>query len=89
MNGFPPIHPNLYTKPGQDGQAGLALSSSQLDALKNTIYGILEEYQRKLDTNQRLMQRVTESDKNSLELSLRANVSKTQQDTVFTTVFLL
>jgi hypothetical protein len=81
-NGFPPLHPNLYTKSGPNGQSGLALSSSQLEALKTTIWGILEEYQRKVEINQRLMQRVTESDRNSLELSLKANAT-TQQDTVF------
>lgn len=81
-NGFPPLHPNIYTKAGVDGQAELALSSSQLEALKNTIWGILEEYQRKVEINQRLMQRVTESDKNSLELSIKANLEKAQQDTV-------
>jgi hypothetical protein len=82
-NGFPPLHPNLYTKSGPNGQSRLALSSSQLEALKTTIWGILEEFRRKVEINQRLMQRVTESDKNTLELSFKANASKTQQDTVF------
>ena len=81
-NGFPPLHPNLYTNSGSDGKTGLAMSSAQLEALKTTIWGILEEYRRKVDINQRLMQRVTESDKNSLEMSLKANVAKSQQDTV-------
>ena len=82
-NGFPPLHPSLYTKSESDGQSTLALSSNQLETLKNTIWCILEEYQRKVEVNQQLMQRVTESERNSLELSLKANISKAQRDTVF------
>ena len=70
VNGFPSLHPNLYTI---DGQSKLALSSSQLDTLKTTVCAILQEYQNKLEMNQRLMQRVTESDKSGLESSLKAN----------------
>lgn len=60
--GFPPLHPTLYSRVSSRGDSTFALSSGQLMSLKMTIMGILEEYVRKNEVNQSLIRRVSEAE---------------------------
>ena len=74
-NGFPPLHPQLYTRENSVGETVFSLSGSQLEYLKGTVMTILEECNRKNEMNQALLlrlsqaERVTTQERQSLTLS--------------------
>ena len=66
--GFPPLHPSIYTKPDAHGDPTMALTSNQLEHLKSTITPILDDFQRRGETVQKLLVRVSEAENSNQEL---------------------